>query len=251
MRLKRDTAATTRASLRIPLASLSTARFSLWTVTNSISPYQSPQQSLLSLSASRRTSERWFQFNAFWARVTCRLRFCGRSMGLRSSRATESWSVLWARGSATWWSIRLKDDMPAITRARPRIARGRSRSWRNLKLLVHETNFLFFFSLPPPQKVPPRISPFTFGDEPSSFGDTISIQCTIAGGDTPIDVVWKLNDKAIVDTHNDILLDKRGQRVHTLFIEAVKASHIGNYTCSATNRAGTVKHTSQLLVNGS
>lgn len=102
-----------------------------------------------------------------------------------------------------------------------------------------------------PFQVPPRISPFSFGDEPSSFGDTVSVQCTIAGGDTPIKVIWRLNDETIVDTHNNILLDKRGERVHTLFIESVKASHIGNYTCLASNRAGTVKHTSQLLVNGS
>lgn len=111
------------------------------------------------------------------------------------------------------------------------------------------TSFLFSFSSIP--KVPPRISPFTFGDEPSSFGDTISIQCTIAGGDTPIDVVWKLNDDIIVNNRDNILLDKRGQRVHNLFIESVRASHIGNYTCLATNKAGTVKYMSQLMVNGS
>lgn len=114
---------------------------------------------------------------------------------------------------------------------------------------------LFFSSFHPSPvrslKVPPRISPFSFGDEPSSFGDTVSVQCTIAGGDTPIKVIWRLNDETIVDTHNNILLDKRGERVHTLFIESVKASHIGNYTCLASNRAGTVKHSSQLLVNGS
>lgn len=119
------------------------------------------------------------------------------------------------------------------------------------QLLVIILFFHFLFSLRYPLKVPPRISPFTFGEEPSSFGDTISIQCTISGGDAPLQVVWMLNNNTILNSHDNILLDKRGQRVHTLFIESVRASHIGNYTCVATNRAGTVKHTSQLLVNGS
>lgn len=111
-------------------------------------------------------------------------------------------------------------------------------------------NFLLFLIFPF-SKVPPRISPFSFGEEPSSFGDTVSIQCTISGGDTPIHVLWKLNDEVIVNADNNIMLEKRGQRIHNLFIESVKASHIGKYTCLATNRAATVQHSSQLLVNGS
>lgn len=78
----------------------------------------------------------------------------------------------------------------------------------------------------------------------------ISIQCSISGGDMPIGVMWKLNNVLIPNDHHDILLDRRGQRVHTLHIEAVTEKHIGNYTCSATNRAGTVEFTSTLLVNG-
>lgn len=78
----------------------------------------------------------------------------------------------------------------------------------------------------------------------------ISIQCSISGGDMPIGVMWKLNNELIPNDHHDILLDRRGQRVHTLHIEAVTEKHIGNYTCSATNRAGTVEFTSTLLVNG-
>lgn len=98
--------------------------------------------------------------------------------------------------------------------------------------------------------VPPKVSPFSFGDEPASFGDTVSIQCTISGGDTPIFVIWKLNNEPIVNNHMNILLDKRGQRIHMLTIESVSAKHIGNYTCSASNRAGIVDYVSELLVNG-
>lgn len=79
----------------------------------------------------------------------------------------------------------------------------------------------------------------------------MSIQCTISGGDTPIEVTWRLNDETIYDNQMHILLDKRGQRVHTLTIESVTAEHIGNYSCAGTNRAGTVEHATQLLVNGS
>ena len=113
---------------------------------------------------------------------------------------------------------------------------------RNLTSLT----FQFFLHL----AVPPKISPFTFGDTPMNFGDTVSVQCTISGGDTPINVIWKLNHEKIPDNLMDILLEKRGQRVHTLFIESVTHKHIGNYSCSATNKAGTVDMVSELRVNG-
>jgi hypothetical protein len=97
--------------------------------------------------------------------------------------------------------------------------------------------------------VPPRIAPFTFGDEAMSFGDTASIQCVLSGGDTPISVIWKLNGRPL-SNGNDIILEKRGKKFYLLTIESVSFEHIGNYTCSAQNAAGTTEHVAELKVNG-
>jgi hypothetical protein len=40
------------------------------------------------------------------------------------------------------------------------------------------------------------------------------------------------------------MLNRKGERVHTLFIESEKVSHVVNYTCLAKNKAGTVEFTS-------
>jgi hypothetical protein len=82
-----------------------------------------------------------------------------------------------------------------------------------------------------------------------SFGDTVSINCVLSGGDTPISVIWKLNGHPL-SNGEDIILEKRGKRIYTLTIESVGKNHIGNYTCSAQNSAGTTEFVSELKVNG-
>jgi hypothetical protein len=82
-----------------------------------------------------------------------------------------------------------------------------------------------------------------------SFGETVSVQCVLSGGDTPISVIWKLNGQTL-SNGEDIILEKRGKRIYTLTIESVGKNHIGNYTCSAQNSAGTTEHVAELRVNG-
>lgn len=97
--------------------------------------------------------------------------------------------------------------------------------------------------------VPPRITPFQFSDEPMFVGEPASIQCTIAGGDWPIDVTWLLNGDRIPN-HLNIVTTKFTKHTHALAIESVNAYHAGNYTCRAVNSAGKVEYTSELIVNG-
>lgn len=103
-------------------------------------------------------------------------------------------------------------------------------------------------------KAPPKISPFSFGDEPLNFGATISISCIITEGDLPLTVLWQHNGQNLTDEQNDmgdIFFTTRGQRIHMLIIESVKARHMGNFSCTATNRAGRTDFTSNLVVKGS
>lgn len=82
-----------------------------------------------------------------------------------------------------------------------------------------------------------------------SYGETVSVTCTISGGDLPIEVNWILNGLPL-EPYLEILTERRGKRINNLVIESVKAGHAGNYTCIAENRAGKINHTSQLIVNG-
>lgn len=82
-----------------------------------------------------------------------------------------------------------------------------------------------------------------------SFEETVSVTCTVSGGDLPINVIWTLN-RAPIEPSMGILTEKRGKRIFALTIESVKAQHMGNYTCLAENMAGITEHTSQLVVNG-
>lgn len=78
----------------------------------------------------------------------------------------------------------------------------------------------------------------------------MSTQCSIAHGDFPIKIEWFLNDKPIAHYDNEILIATLGKRVSALTIESVDAKHVGNYSCMASNKAGTVNFTAQLIING-
>lgn len=90
--------------------------------------------------------------------------------------------------------------------------------------------------------------PFSFGDEPSNYGDSASIQCSVTSGDFPIDIVWLLNGQPIDD--GLVSIGKMGKRLSILNIDAVNARHAGNYTCVASNLAGAVDQSDLLIVNG-
>lgn len=97
--------------------------------------------------------------------------------------------------------------------------------------------------------VPPKIVPFSFGNEAMNNDETVSVTCTVSGGDLPINFIWLLN-RVPIEPYQDILIEKRGKRISALTIESLKAAHRGNITCLAENAAGIVEHTSELIVNG-
>lgn len=114
-------------------------------------------------------------------------------------------------------------------------------------------NFIIRFSFYFIFQVPPKITPFTFGEQPMNFGEVVSISCIISGGDLPVNAEWYFNLKPLSQVSNlqDVIVEKRGQRIYNLMIESVSAKHIGNYTCRTSNQAGVVDMSSELNVNGS
>lgn len=97
--------------------------------------------------------------------------------------------------------------------------------------------------------VTPLILPFEFGEEAFDTGSTASVSCIITKGDVPIDIGWSFNGRRLA-ANDAIMITNGGPRVSILSIDAVDSRHAGNYTCHASNRAGSTKHTAELQVMG-
>lgn len=80
-------------------------------------------------------------------------------------------------------------------------------------------------------------------------GDTVSVQCTISGGDLPAEVTWTMNDRPL-EPYLEIITEKRGKRINILMIDSVSAKHAGNFTCIVENAAGIAYHSAELIVIG-
>lgn len=98
--------------------------------------------------------------------------------------------------------------------------------------------------------VAPQIFPFTFGDEPINSGEAISATCSILKGDFPMDITWAFNGEPISVESTDQFSITKNKRLSVLSIDAVVARHAGEYTCTASNKAGASSHTAALAVNG-
>jgi len=97
--------------------------------------------------------------------------------------------------------------------------------------------------------VAPEIAPFVLSEKPANWGETVTATCTILKGDQPIQIEWALNGQPISHDVSDITI-VTSKRVSLLTIDAVTASHAGEYTCVATNAAGGTSYSASLAVNG-
>lgn len=73
----------------------------------------------------------------------------------------------------------------------------------------------------------------------------------MTSGDFPVTFAWLFNGRKISDDVYDVSMVKLGKKISVLSIDTVRAHHAGNYTCVAENRATSVNHTAELIVNGS
>lgn len=74
--------------------------------------------------------------------------------------------------------------------------------------------------------------------------------CAILKGDLPIEITWALNGEPIRPDRSDINILATTRKNSILSIESVAARHAGEYTCSASNKAGATSHSTILAVNG-
>ena len=96
---------------------------------------------------------------------------------------------------------------------------------------------------------PPRIIPFSFGSDVVDSGSFAQLTCVVSHGDMPITITWSLKGQEL-NSGPSITTNMLGQRASILVISSVDYSHVGEYTCRATNPAGSVTHSANLRVNG-
>ncbi|SPP73121.1 blast:Down syndrome cell adhesion molecule-like protein Dscam2 [Drosophila guanche] len=93
----------------------------------------------------------------------------------------------------------------------------------------------------------PRIIPFAFEEGPAQVGQYLTLHCSVPGGDLPLQIDWTLDGQAMPEDLG-ISTARVGRRGSVLTIEAVEASHAGNFTCHARNSAGHQQYTAPLNV---
>lgn len=94
----------------------------------------------------------------------------------------------------------------------------------------------------------PHIRPYEL-DEAVFAGETAHIDCYVSKGDLPLNITWSFQGKPVTDNMG-IKTTKPSARVSILDITSALGSHSGNYTCTATNKAGSANHTAVLNVIG-
>ena len=96
---------------------------------------------------------------------------------------------------------------------------------------------------------PPKIVPFSFGSTVVDSGEFAQLTCVVSKGDMPITITWSLKGQDL-NSGPSITTTMVGTRTSMLIISDVDYTHIGEYTCRATNPAGSVTHAAKLNVNG-
>lgn len=76
------------------------------------------------------------------------------------------------------------------------------------------------------------------------------VTCKVSKGDVPMDFFWSLNEVPIVDKHRGFTVQRMNPRASTLSIDVLDATHRGNFSCVARNRAGFAEIKVELQVNG-
>lgn len=124
----------------------------------------------------------------------------------------------------------------------------------SLSLVIHSTS-----------SVPPRITPFNFGDDIQE-GMRVQTMCTSTQGDQPFNITWYRDSKALrggdqtdsaTSNQHRHHFDERTIEINSiqsfssiLTIHNITSQHNGNFTCQISNPAGVVVYTVALSVAG-
>ena len=91
--------------------------------------------------------------------------------------------------------------------------------------------------------------PLTFGAELLNEGQFASLVCIVTQGDEPLAITWSLQGE-VVSSEPGLTTTTLGGRTSMLTIQSVGYRHSGQYTCTASNFAGSKSESVELKVNG-
>ncbi|GFW88090.1 down syndrome cell adhesion molecule-like protein [Trichonephila clavipes] len=80
------------------------------------------------------------------------------------------------------------------------------------------------------------------------MGQRLSITCTVIKGDPPITLKW-LRDEHALKKDGDIRIHNLADYSSTLLFDPVKPEHRANYTCVASNEAGSERHSAAMVIH--
>ncbi|XP_076363652.1 cell adhesion molecule Dscam1-like isoform X2 [Tachypleus tridentatus] len=95
---------------------------------------------------------------------------------------------------------------------------------------------------------PPQLQPFEFPND-LEMGSKVVAVCILREGDPPVTIVWKKDGQQL--SHGGRLtIEQVNIDISNLKISIISPEDVGNYTCTATNSAGSDSFTAALVVRG-
>ena len=155
--------------------------------------------------------------------------------------------VHWAIFFTNKWEIRPFRDIFFLSKAQHFCKSQKFRffyiGYYNNSCLFY-TNFISYFIT-----VAPKVVPFT---APSNLqqGDRATLTCTVARGDSPLTLMWMKDGEPIPRGKSSYKVLNFDEFNSMLTLESLNLEHIGNYSCRASNTAGTSSVETQLIVYG-
>lgn len=96
----------------------------------------------------------------------------------------------------------------------------------------------------------PHIIPFEV-EESIFAGESVHMTCHVSKGDRPLQISWSFQGHEIPYHNNKgITTTKLGEKASVLSIPIAMGHHSGNYTCTASNRAGRAYHSALVNIHG-
>ncbi|KAK7068699.1 hypothetical protein SK128_024055 [Halocaridina rubra] len=96
---------------------------------------------------------------------------------------------------------------------------------------------------------PPQTFPIDFGSDTFYEGDFAQANCVLRKGDLPVMFQWTFNEMSLLASDSVEILNVGG-RTSLLTINPVRGHHQGNFSCIATNAAGSTRMGASIIVNG-
>ncbi|XP_049512994.1 Down syndrome cell adhesion molecule-like protein 1 homolog [Dermacentor silvarum] len=94
----------------------------------------------------------------------------------------------------------------------------------------------------------PKLVPFSFPKE-QQIGAAVAVTCIASRGTQPLLLTWLKNGLPI-NPRGNAAPKMLSASISALTIDRVDADDVANYTCRATNAAGSDSHTAELVVAG-